>query len=331
MKFRYKYVMDYTISDLAFILYNNRSVNGVVKNFLPKLNPLILSRLEIDLSKIKSEWDVDEKMVEVNINEFNLDVEDVFVTKEQLSKLTDIFLGNIGKFSDSEKTYLSNRGITDEIITKNKIFGLSNIKDINHLQIIGATCHPTLSNFLDDGIEWGGIIIPLFDQSGILSNCAIRKINSHKSLKYSLACPDIPVWGLEDIEDYSEEISLCEGLFDSMALRELGKKSVSCSSAMWSGMQLYQIVVKKPRKITIYSDKDKVGLRTSGILRDFFNKYNIEVEILVSKFTKDPAEHYFELSLGLNDFESVNVDKSITETLNDDSFNFIEYLKNRYY
>ncbi len=34
----------YTIEELSFILYNNRSVNGVVKNFIPKdINPFKLN------------------------------------------------------------------------------------------------------------------------------------------------------------------------------------------------------------------------------------------------------------------------------------------------
>lgn len=319
--------MNWTIKDLTFILYNNRSVNGVVKNFLPKLNPLVLTKIESNLDKCKSRWGLDNKMVEVDLNEFDLSSEDITVTLEELKRLSPIIRENLGKFSQSEKSFLDNRGITDNIITKWNILGLSNIKNLNDLQILGATCHPTLKKFLDDGIEWGGIIIPLFDQNGDLINCAIRKINSHKSLKYSLACPDVPVWGLSDIE-LGEEVSICEGLFDFMALRDMGKVALSCSSAMWSGIQLYEVIEKRPKKISIYSDNDRVGLKTSAILKEFFEQYHIECEILVSQFSKDPAEHHFELGLSLNDFKKITIDSTMIEELSD-NFNFIEYLKMR--
>lgn len=321
--------MNWSIKDLTFILYNNRSVSGVVRNFLPKYNPLILSKIEANLDKSKSKWGVDNKMVEVDINEFDLSGSDIRVTKEDLIKLTPLIKGKIGKFSQSEQSFLDNRGISSEILIKWNILGLSNITEYSDLEIIGATCHTTLKKFLDDGIEWGGIVIPLFDETENLINCAIRKINSHKSLKYSLSCPDVSVWGLSDIE-LGDEISICEGLFDIMALRELGKKAVSCSSAMWSGLQLYQIIEKRPKKISIYSDNDKVGLKTSAILKDFFEMYHIDCEILISQFAKDASEHYFELGLGLQDFKIVEVDTELVEE-KDDNFNFIEYLKMRTY
>ena len=324
--------MHYTIQNLAFILYNNRSVEGVVKNFIPNgLNPYILQRVEINLDKCKSKYRLDDRLVEVNINEFDLEAEDVIVKKEDISELSKLFIENIGNFSDKEFDYLINRGLGEETILKWKLLGLSSIKDKKNLEIIGATCHPTTKKFLEDGIESGGIIIPLFDENEILVNCAIRKINSHKSLKYSLASPDIPVWGLDEIDNDEQEVWLCEGLFDMMALCKMNKKSVSCSSAMWSGIQLYQLVIKKPRVINIFSDNDEVGLRTSAILREFFQLYNIESKIFVSKVAKDPAEHYFQKYRNMTDLVEIEVNEKLIESRKDESFNFIEYLKNRKY
>ncbi len=324
--------MDYTIQNLAFILYNNRSVEGVVKNFIPTgLNPLILQRVEINLDKCKSKYLLDDRTVKVNIDEFDLEAEDIIVKKDELLELTELFIENIGNFSDSEFDYLINRGIGEATILKWKLLGLSSIKNTRHLEIIGATCHPTTRKFLQDGIESGGIIIPLFDENDKLINCAIRKINSHKSLKYSLSSPDIPVWGLDEIGNDEQEVWICEGLFDMMALCKMNKKAVSCSSAMWSGIQLYQLIIKKPRVINIFSDNDEVGLRTSAILRDFFQLSNIESKIFVSKVAKDPAEHYFQKYRNMADLTEIEVNEKLIENRKDESFNFIEYLKNRKY
>lgn len=323
--------MKYTTKDLAFILYNNRSVNGVIKNFLPKQNPLILQKIETDLENCKSKYKLDERQVEVNINEFDLEADDVVVTSEELKSLTNLIYENIGHFSDIEFDYLIGRGIGEETILNWRLLGISSIKSYRHLEILGATCHPTCQKFLEDGIKNGGILIPLFNEKEELINCAVRKINSHKSLKYSLACPDTPVWGLDNIYKSEPEIWLCEGIFDMIALRKLGKKAVSCSSAMWSGLQLYQIIKLKPKKISIFSDYDEVGLRTSGILKEFFEIYGIDCKIFVSRVAKDPAEHYFQKDRNLSDLQEVQVDENLLSVNKDQSFNFIEYLKNRKY
>ena len=333
--------MKYTIEELGFILYNNRSVNSVVKNFLPTdINPFEIIRIEKILDKVKENFSYDNRMVEVNVKELNSTADDVIVTLKDLENLTDLIIENIGNFSQDEFEYLISRGIGEQTILEYKLLGLSSIIDLEHLKMIGATSHPVLKQFLDDGIENGGIIIPLFENDKLV-NCAIRKLNigkdnlaekfdppRTKTLKYSLACPDIPVWGLDNINE-GEEIWVTEGIFDMMALRKLGRKSVSCSSAMWSAIQLYRILEKKPSSIVIVSDNDNVGLRVSATLRDFFEYYKINTKVVVSKIGKDPAEHYFQKEKGLDDFIEIEITNDMIELKIDDSFNFINYLKNR--
>jgi hypothetical protein len=189
-----------------------------------------------------------------------------------------------------------------------------------------------MRNFLDDGLEGGGIIIPLFE-NGKLVNCSIRKITIEnngysKTLKYTLACPDVPVWGLENIVE-DKEIWLTEGIFDMIAINKMGKNAVSCSSAMWSGIQLYQILQKEPSNMVIVADNDEVGLRTASILKDFFEYYLIPSRVVVSKFAKDAAEHYFQKTRSLSDFIEIDITDEMIISTNDDKFNFIEHLKNR--
>lgn len=321
----------YSKEDLSFILFNNRSVNGVVKNFLPiNINPYKLIELEENLSKIKSMYNSG-KFIEVNSRELDLNSEDVYITKKQISDLTPFIFDLIGSFNEIEYEYLSNRGIGEQTILKHKLFGLSSVKNREYLEILGATVHPVLKKFLDDGLDVGGIVIPLFE-NGELVNCAIRKIsienNDTKTLKYSLACPDVPVWGLDAISEGSE-IWITEGIFDMFAINNMGKNSVSCSSAMWSGIQLYQILNKKPNKITIVADNDPVGLRTASILRDLFDYYLIPTRIVVSKFAKDAAEHYFQKMRNLDDFIEIEITDDIFIEHKEETFDFINHLKTR--
>jgi hypothetical protein len=325
--------MNWTTEELGFILYNNRSVDGVVKNFIPKrLNPFKLKKIEQRLKISKSKFQSDDRMVEININEINQKSNDVLVNPNDLKELSEEFYLNIGKFSYNETHFLFDRGVDQEVMWKWKLFGLSQIKNKRHLEIIGATVHPTMSKFLEDAIESGGIVIPLFDKNENLINCAVRKISiensESKTLKYTLACPDVPVWGLDKIEE-GDEFWITEGIFDTMAIYELGEKSVSCSSAMWSGIQLYQLLEKRPKMIKFFSDNDEVGLRTSAILSDFFNQYDIETKIFISEDYKDASELYFLKKMDLSTLKEIEVTDDMINLNKDNSFNFIDHLKNR--
>ena len=320
----------WTNEELAFILYNNRSVKGVVTNFIDKsINPITLIKIEDTLEKWRNHYSNDKRMVEVNKKELLLNSEDVIVTKDDLKSLTQLVKENIGIFNESEYEFLINRGIGDETILKWSILGLSSIKNRKDLEILGATCHPILSKFLDDGIENGGIMIPLFEEN-YLVNCAIRKINSSNSLKYSLSCPDVPIWGIERINK-SDEVWITEGLFDMMALVKMGKKAISCSSAMWTGLQLYKLIEKEPKTVNIFSDNDQVGIRTSVILKNLLNEYSIDCHIYISQLAKDAAEHIFQKERYLSDITELTNPEKLLKNKYDDSFDFLKHLKNRKY
>jgi hypothetical protein len=322
--------MKYSLKELGFILYNNRSTELVNKFLTKKMNPFTLIKIEKELKSSKEKFVNDSRMVEVHRHELIMDADDIIYTPEDLESLTELFEKNVNKFSEDEYDYLIKRGIKDSLINKKKLFGLSQINDEEILKIMGATTHPVLENVLTDGIELGGIVIPLFED-GKLTNCAVRKIaienTDKKSLKYTLACPDIPVWGLDNIE-IGDEIWLTEGIFDMFAVQKIGHKCVSSSSAMWSGIQIYKVLEKKPKKINIFSDDDVVGIRTSLILKDLFNSFDIYCEVYKSKNAKDASEHIFQKKQDLGSIIEVTED-DILLGVDDESFDFLNHLKNR--
>jgi hypothetical protein len=320
--------MKYTKEEIGFILYNNRSVNGVIKNFLDKsIDTYKLIEIEKKFDWCKSLYSNLEKMVEVDLSLLDPNSDDVIIYPSQLEDLTQHVLSNIGKFSQDELNFLLNRGITEDIIQEYKILGLSQFTDLNHLEIIGATCHPILRTFLKDGIDEGGIVFPLFVEDK-LTNCSIRRITDVGKLKYTLAVPDVPVWGLGDINE-GDEIWICEGIFDMISLREFGYKSVSPSSAMWSGIQLYQLIEKKPGLINIFCDNDRVGLKTGLVLSKFLNLVGIPYKTIHSKYCKDASEHLLEKKLPLEDFEEIKINRKMVEDKDDNSFDFLKYLQKR--
>ncbi len=319
--------MKYSIEEIGFILYNNRSVNGTISNFLDKnMDPMKLIRIERKFDWVKSLYQNLEKMVEVDLSLLNPEADDEIILPEQLEELTDFFNTNIGKYSDKEKEFLINRKIPLEVCNKWGFLGLSNFKNPEHLRRIGATCHPILRGFLQDGIEEGGIVEPLF-KDGKLVNCSIRRISDVGKLKYTLAVPDVPVWGLDDCQD--EEVWICEGLFDMICLREFGVKAVSPSSAMWSGLQLYQLVDKNPKNVVIFCDNDRVGLKTGLVMQKFFNLMGIPSITIHSKDVKDACEHFWEKDLTFDELEPIQITREMVEDKDDNSFDFLKYLQKR--
>ena len=321
--------MDFTKQQLAYIIYNNRSVEGVVKNFMPKkLNPFKLQKLEQRLSESKLKYNSDTKNVKIEVDKLNTNCNDIIIKPEDLENLTDLFINTSGRFSENECKYLQMRGINWNSITNYGVFGLSQITDEKTLEIIGDSVHPVLSKVLTNHNTSGGIVFPLY-QSGKLVNCAIRRLGvendgRQKSLKYTLAVPDIHVWGLCN----TKRIWLTEGIFDSMALSSKGFDSISVSSAAWSSIQILQVIELAPEQIDIFSDNDIVGLRNSAILKDIFTKYDIQVKIFISEFAKDASEHIFSKSISLSQIKEIDVE-NIEFHQHQDDFDILEYLKNR--
>lgn len=319
--------MKYTIPELAFILYNNRSIE-CVSNFLEDdINPHYLVKIEKKFDWCKGLFENVDKQIEINASQLDMNGEDIIITPVDIESLTSKFKEKSGKLSDNERNYLHQRNITDEVIERFHITGLSQFTDENDLRIIGARCHPVLSPVISDGIEEGGIIIPLFEND-TFKNCAIRKLSDIGKLKYTLAVPDVPVWGLHDVEK-GDEIYITEGIFDMIALRERGVKAVTVSSAMWSGIQLYKLIIKRPGHINIIADNDKVGYKVAITLQKFFNLEKISNSILCSNDHKDMAEHIFENNKSIDELKEIHITREMIETKEDMSFDFLKYLQTR--
>lgn len=319
--------MKYNIEEIGFILYNNRSNRNITKFIDPNIDLIKLIEIEKKFNWSKSLYEDIERTVNININELNIESDDIEILPEQLSNLDKLFKSNIGKFSEKELDFLSKRKIKIEMATKYKFLGLSNFKNEKELEIIGATTHPLLKGILPDGIEDGGIVQPLFVNNTI-KNCSIRRISDVGKLKYTIAIPDISVWGLDEV-DLNEEIWICEGILDMIALQEMDIKAISVSSAMWSTIQLYQLINKKPKNIVIFADNDRVGIKTASILNSFFNLMMIPNIVVISEIAKDAFEHFNEKGMDFTKISPIKITKDMILSMEDNSFNFLEYLKNR--
>lgn len=317
--------MKYTKEELSFILYNNRSVKGVVSNFLPKdINVEIILQIEKKLNWVKNIFNFYERFIEIDKSRIDINAEDIYVTKDEFERISPIIKSSIGNFSENERIFLEKRKIPNEIINKYKLGSAHFIQHHDIYTIINLSVHPILKPLLVDYDNHESIIIPLYED-GVLKNCAMRRVFDTGKLKYSLSIPDLDVWGLESNFD---EVWICEGLFDMMALHSKGLKAVSVSSDMWSSIQLYKLLKTNPKKINILCYNDQVGYKTGAILSKFFNLYGIKNQTWMCNSGKDAAEIIFEKELDLEDIIPISITKEMLGK-QDLSFDFLKYLTGR--
>lgn len=327
----------YTPKQISYILYNNRSVEGTVQNFLKDYNfdPNRLNEIEKMLSWCNKLYS-DEQTVEVNTLELDMEGSDIVVSPDQIRSCTDPIL-DAHKYlieeGDIELQWLKDRGISMDIIKSKKIGSLSYIvnKHTDLLEPLGVSVHPCLETLLDSDLSEGGVILTLFDDKNILKNCTTRRISDVGKLKYTQAIPDINIWNLPYRKE-NTECWLSEGIFDSYAieskLNTSDIDSLSVSSAMWSSLQIYQIL-ERYDTINIFADNDRVGLRSAAVMKKLFMMNGKKCKTYISSQAKDPADHFFIKKLDWNAIQEVKITKDMIGEAPNMVFNFTKYLKDR--
>lgn len=317
--------MNYTIEQINHIIYNNRTYEGVVENFIPKLS---FSDIELLLeigSQLKFINKIVSKGSSVIIDKTKLDLEtdknDIIITPNDLKNI----IIPKGDFNEKEIELINKKKLPEDIIKQYNISPLSKITDINTLKILGITTHPILEKLIGDGIS-DGLFIPMYDSKGDFINSVFRKLGNLTKIKYGMTIPSLHLYGDDIIKD--EEIWMCEGLFDMMALRREKKRCICSSSCSLSDYQYFKVVKSKPSVVNIFSDNDTTGYRSALKSKKLFNMNGIECHIFSSKNAKDAAEHFFELELDWNSVNEINVTYDMIGEDNN-ILDFLKYLKER--
>jgi len=313
---------NYSIEEINHIIYNNRSYEGVVKNFIPNLEFEDLNLL----LEIGNQMRFANKIVNKNSSiiidkeKLDLDLPDIELFPNQIENIKI----SSRDFDESEIELIKRKKIPNHVIEKYDISPLSQFKDVEILKNLGVTTHPILERLIGDGIS-SGLIIPLYNE-GKLINSVFRKTNNLTKLKYGITVPSLDFWGDEILEN--EEIWLCEGLFDMMALREQGKRCISASSCSLNDFQYFRIVKNRPKLVNIFTDNDVSGYRSAMKSQKIFNLNGISSRVFSSKKSKDAAEHFFELGL---DWDLVEEIRITYEMINreDNVLDFLKYLEER--
>lgn len=315
--------------EINYIIYNNRSFN-LVSNFvnIDNIDIKLFREVESKYNFIKNISKNKEQSFIINnkdiLENYNTDIIfDIDEFKDVYNKLFNYSaIDNIEVYK-----YLIDRGLKYDEILKYNISYISdnNIFSKRELDIIGYSIHPSLRKLFKEENVINSIVIPQNN------NVIIRRLlnNEKHILKYSLSIPDITIFGIDNIEENSH-INICEGFFDKIALERYLNNVVCVSSASWSSYQLYKLIYKKPKLVTIYSDYDYTGLKYSKINAKLLNMFGIKTNILCSKKFKDPSEHILENNLNMNEFDEIFVSDELLDLLYDNKYDdYIDFLKNK--
>lgn len=311
--------MNYTVEQINHIIYNNRTYEGVVKNFIPNLS---LQDLQL-LLEIGKQLKFINKLVNKNTSividkeKLELDKPDFELYPHQIENIKV----SSRNFNEQEKKILDSKKIPEHIIEQYDISPLSQF-NAETLEILGVKTHPIMEKLIGDGIS-AGLIIPLY-KDGKLINSVYRKTESITKLKYGITVPSLDLWGDEEYD----EVWICEGLFDMMALREQGKKCVSASSCSLNDFQYFKIIKNKPKMVNIFTDKDISGYRSSLKSQKLFSLNKISSRVFASETSKDAAEHFFERKDGWDKIQEIKITSEMISR-EDDVVDFLDYLKKR--
>jgi hypothetical protein len=312
----------YSVEQINYILYNNRTYENVVKNFMPDIKYEDMNLLLEIGNQLKFVNKLINKSSSVIIDKSKLDLNaiDIELYPNQIENIKI----SSRDFNQNEIDLINKKKIPKEIIEIYDISPLSQFKDNDILNKLGVTTHPILETLIGNGIS-DGLIIPLYND-GKLINTVFRKINEVTRLKYGITVPSLNFWG--DVILENKEIWLCEGLFDMMAIKYNGKQCISASSCNLNDFHYFQIIKNKPKSVNIFTDNDISGYKSALKSKKLFGLNGIESHIFSSKNAKDAAEHFFELELNWDLVDEIQITNDMINR-EEDIHDIIKYIENR--
>lgn len=134
----------------------------------------------------------------------------------------------------------------------------------------------------------GRILIPSYDSSGQLNFYSTRSIFEDSKMKYVNSFGSKDIIGFEMFVDYSQPITLVEGAFDAISVRN---NAIPLFGKTLSNKLKSALISNKVKSVNIVLDND--ALHDSIRISEFLLKNGIETK-LVKLDGKDPSEIGFE-------------------------------------
>lgn len=159
--------------------------------------------------------------------------------------------------------------------------------------------------YCDGGQFHGRVLIPSYDESGQLNFYSTRSVFEDTKMKYVNSFGSKDIIGFEMFVDYNQPITLVEGAFDAIAVRN---NAIPLFGKTLSNKLKSALICNTVRKVNVVLDND--ALDDSIRISEFLLKNDIETKI-VKLDGKDPSEIGFEKTWELienttvMDFESM--------------------------
>ena len=157
--------------------------------------------------------------------------------------------------------------------------------------------------FCDDGVYQNRIIVPSYDENGLLNYFVGRSFMGGMKYKNPNVSRDIVPfdWFIA----WSYPIVLCEGVFDAISIRT---NAIPMLSKKPSKSLLKKIFEKKVKTIYIALDED--AKKDAYNLSEFFRDFGIDSKVVKLPKDKDPNDLGFEKMNNL-------IDKTISSSFSD--------------
>ena len=189
-------------------------------------------------------------------------------------------------YRNQAKSFLHKRGITDWDIKKYKI------------------------GFCDSGLYEGRIIIPSYDDIGLLNYFVGRSFVGEK-MKYKNPNVSRDIIPFEWYIAWSKPIILCEGVFDAMSIRS---NAIPMLSKKPSRSLLQKIFEKNVKVIYIALDDD--AKKDAYVMSEFFKDFGIDSKVVKLPKDQDPNDLGWKaITTLINSTESASFSDSIQAKL----------------
>lgn len=153
--------------------------------------------------------------------------------------------------------------------------------------------------YCEGGQYNGRILIPSYDASGQLNFYSTRSIFDDAKMKYVNSFGSKDIIGFEMFVDYNQPITLVEGAFDAIAVRN---NAIPLFGKTLSNKLKSALIGNKVKSVNIVLDND--ALHDSMRISEFLLKNGIETK-LVQLDGKDPSDIGFEKTWQLIDSTNV--------------------------
>jgi DNA primase len=220
----------------------------------------LLRKLNVDIRDLNRLKDI------YGEDDYTLVEKDEYVAKLQLpSEFKQLYLKPNGFQPEYNQAinYLKQRGITQADIVKYNI------------------------GYCSDGLYFGRIIVPSYDENGDLNYFVARSYYKEERMKYKNPPVNRDVIVFDNQINWNEPIILCEGVFDSFSIK---RNCIPLLGKFLLSKLKNKIIEKGVKEVTIMLDSDAIADSTKHT--DYFLKNGIKVRNIIPT-DKDAGEMGF--------------------------------------